>query len=403
MSIVIDIIPSKSYAHRMLICAALSETPSHVECDFPSADIEATKRCIEAMKNGEARMDCGESGSTLRFMIPVLAAKGQRGEFHTEGRLAERPLSPLSKELSSHGCQVIRTGTNTITSEGQLEPGTFILPGNVTSQFVSGILMALPILRKECRVIVTGRLQSAPYIDMTLDVMEQFGIRVQLEQRDTGRTYILPSKQAYHGPEVCRPEGDWSAASNWLVAGVIGTEPVSVRGLNPQSRQGDREIITALRLFGADIRIEGDLVTAYPSKLHGAKIDVAQTPDLAPAIALAAARAQGVTKIDNTLRLHMKESDRVKAICSVMEYLGVKAEEQPNQIWITGNGGKPFRGGTMDNFGDHRVVMMEAIASLAADSPVVIRDADAVSKSYPGFFQVLEKAGLAGNVKAEWR
>ncbi len=399
MSIVIDIIPSKTYAHRLLICAALSETPCRVDCDFLSDDLNATRRCVRALRDGGNVLDCGESGSTLRFLLPVAAALGRRTEFRSSGRLMERPLSPLYDELITHGCRLSPKGVSPLTIEGQLEPGTFLMPGNVSSQFISGALMALPILRKDSQIIVSGKLQSAAYVDCTMDVLAQFGIRVETEIRATGRTYTVPGKQVYRGPEVCRPEGDWSGAANWLLAGAIGEEPVSVRGLNPDSKQGDRAIVDLLRSFGAKVEVQDGLVTAYPSELKGIRVDISGIPDLAPVVALAGACASGETNIVNALRLRMKESDRIRSICNVLTGLGVKAEELPDQIRILGKNKKPLLGGTFSSENDHRIVMMEAVASLRTESSVRITGAEAVNKSYPGFFEVMETAGLAGNVE----
>ena len=400
MSILVDIIPSKTYAHRLLICAALSETPCEVQCDFHSDDLDATRRCLQAIREGSGVLDCGESGSTLRFMLPVAAALGISAEFRTSGRLMDRPMSPLSDELASHGCELSPPGVSPLRISGQLKPGTFIMPGNVTSQFVSGLLMALPILKKESRVIVSGRLQSSAYVDCTIDVLEQFGIHIEVEERETGRTYIVPGKQSFRGPAVCLPEGDWSGAANWLLAGAIGKEPVSVRGLNPDSKQADRQIVEILRQFSAKVETEGDVVTCYPSSLTGNKVDISGNPDLAPVIALAGACAAGETRIVNALRLRMKESDRISSICSVLSGLGVHTEELPDEIHIQGCGEELLQGGIFSSENDHRIVMMEAVASLRSDSPIRIEGAEAVNKSYPGFFRVMEEAGLAGNV--EW-
>ena len=241
MSISIDIIPSKSYAHRQLVAAALSETPCSVVCDFASEDIEATRKCLAALEpslsgrsgnkgltasapetDSICTLPCGESGSTLRFLLPLAGALGTKARFLTQGRLAERPMDPLRDELTVHGCSLSEPGVSPITIEGQLTPGTYMLPGNVSSQFITGLLLALPLLKKKSTLVVTGKLQSSPYIDITLDVLKQFGIQIEQEVRESGRTYEIPGNQHYQGPERVITEGDWSGAAFWLAAGAIG-------------------------------------------------------------------------------------------------------------------------------------------------------------------------------------
>ena len=240
MGVKIKIIPSKSYAHRAMICAALSENKSTVRCDFPSKDIEATRACVDVLKNGGTLLKCGESGSTLRFLLPVFAALGRKGIFVPEGRLAARPLSPLYEELQSHGCILSPKGESPITVEGKLIPGTFHLPGNISSQYISGLMMALPLLEGKSRIDIEGELESAAYVDMTLEVLSAYDIVWIKKVTSKGVSYEIPYKQKYSGPETFYVEGDWSAAAFWLCAGAIGKNAVTVSGLNLQSSQGDR-------------------------------------------------------------------------------------------------------------------------------------------------------------------
>jgi 3-phosphoshikimate 1-carboxyvinyltransferase len=383
----IDIIPSKSYAHRALICAALSARPCRVICNLASDDIEATRACVAAMNAGSEIMECGESGSTLRFMLPVLAGRGQKGSFRTKGRLGQRPLSPLYEELSAHGCRLSPRGETPITIEGQLIPGDFTIPGNVSSQFITGLLLALPMLDGDSRIMVEGRLESSAYVDMTLEVMKQFGIRIDC--RDN--VFSVPGSQKYQGPAEYTVEGDWSAAAFWLAAGAIGRVPVRINGLNLASIQGDRGIVDIMKNFGADIRIEEGGMTAYPSKLNGTDVDVSGVPDLTPAIALAAAVAGGRTCITGAGRLRIKESDRLVSISSDLNRLGADVTELEEGLVIEGTGGKPLKGGSADSFGDHRIAMMAAVAALASKGKVAITGKDAVNKSYPGFFEEMAK------------
>ena len=416
----IDIIPSKSYAHRALICAGLEQIQQgsprcRVVCDLPSKDIEATRRCVEALIAGDPVMACGESGSTLRFLLPVLGALGKEGIFQTEGRLGERPLSPLKEELEAHGCKV-GTGS-TVTISGQLTPGTFTIPGNISSQFITGLLLALPLLDGDSRIQVTGTLESAAYVDITREVLAQFGIPVTHKASDTGcgMVFEVSGRQAFRGPETLVPEGDWSAAAFWIAAGILGKEPVEIRGLNLASRQGDREIVSIARQFGAQIQTrrtdvcgsgnstgcpenEESLIIT-PSETKGITVDVSGIPDLAPVIALIGARSSGTTRITGAARLRIKESDRLSAIAAVLTGLGVSVLEEEAGLVIEGTCGKPFAGGELDGWNDHRIVMMEAIASIVSCEPVTICGKEAVSKSWPGFFRVLENAGLGGNVR----
>lgn len=383
----IDIIPSKSYAHRALICAALSKTPTEVICPLDSEDIRATRACVGALAAGEIVMDCGESGSTLRFMLPVLGALGRKGTFVTKGRLGKRPMGPLADQLTAHGCAVGRNDQERLTVDGRLTGGIFHLPGNVSSQFITGLLLALPNLAEDSRIVIDGHLESAAYVDITLDVLKDFGIRIGVEEN----AFFIEGGQKFRGPAEYTVEGDWSAAANWLVAGAIGSEPVRVRGLNTDSRQGDMRIVEVLGSLGCEIGVSGEDVTSYPSELSGTEIDVSGIPDLTPAIALAAAMAHGQTRIINAGRLRLKESDRLTAISETLNSLGARVIEEPEGLIIEGSGGVQLDGGTADSFGDHRIVMMAAVASLVSRNKVEINGREAVNKSYPGFFKELEK------------
>lgn len=399
MSIIIDIIPSKSFAHRAYLCSALSDHPSQVICRFTSEDIEATRECVRALREGESVMECGESGSTLRFLLPVMGALGRRGVFMTKGRLADRPLSPLREELERHGCRLSPPGTSPVTIEGQLTSGEYVIPGNVSSQFISGLLTALPLLKGNSTVVIEGPLESSAYVDITTEVLMKFGIGWVKKITGDGCCYEIPGGQMYQGPRQYVVEGDWSNAAFWLCAGVIGKEPVTVRGLRKDSLQGDRRIVDILRDFGAELRWDGSEITAFPSRLTGTEVDVSGVPDLAPVIALAASVASGRTDINNAGRLRLKESDRLTSVAESMNALGARVREKKDKLVIRGSGGASLIGGYVKSWGDHRIVMMEAMASLVCEHKVIIRGKEAVSKSWPVFFQELERAGLAGNLK----
>ena len=383
----IDIIPSKSYAHRALICAALADKKTRVVCELTSDDITATRSCISAMTEGTETMECGESGSTLRFMLPVLAAQGKKGRFITKGRLAERPIEALRRELIAHGCRVSPEGESPVTVEGQLTSGKFALPGNISSQFVTGLLLALPLLAGDSTVVIDGELESSAYVDITLDVLKKFGIDIEYD----GCEFFVKGGQKFCGPLEYFVEGDWSAAAYWLVLGAIGREAVSVGGLNMDSKQGDRGIVEVLRAFGAEIEIKDSRIIAYPSSLKGTVVDVSGIPDLTPAIALAASVAEGRTEIINADRLRLKESDRLTAISNTLNSLGGQITELRGGLIIDGNGGARLKGGSVNSYGDHRIVMMAAAASVVSEKTVEIEGREAVNKSYPGFFTELLK------------
>ncbi|MBR5315733.1 MAG: 3-phosphoshikimate 1-carboxyvinyltransferase [Firmicutes bacterium] len=389
----IQIIPSKSDAHRALICAALSETPCQVICNATSKDIEATKACLGAFQAGQRQMHCGESGSTFRFLLPVMAALGYSCEFLPEGRLPERPLSPLYEEMENHGCKLSPQGTVPFVLEGQLQPGDYHIPGNVSSQYISGLLFALPMLDGDSRILIEGKLESVGYVDMTLKVLADFGIVVRI----TEEGYEIPGGQSYEGPPVYQVEGDWSNGCFWLVAGALSEEGIKVCGLDLNSLQGDKAIIDLLKQMGADVTIDQEGILIKGGHLHGIEIDASQIPDMVPILAVAALAAEGTTEIKNAGRLRIKESDRLATVSTVLNGLGGQIKELEEGLIITG--GRALSGGEVDSYNDHRIAMMAAIASLLCEDKVVIEGADAVNKSYPDFFQVLEEVGLDGNVE----
>ncbi len=398
MSINIEIIPSKSYAHRALICAALSKNKSRVICDFPSKDIMATKSCVEVLRKGGTLLDCGESGSTLRFLLPVFGALGRKGIFMAEGKLPQRPLSPLYEELEKHGCRLSPKGENPIVIDGKLTTGDFKISGDISSQYISGLMMALPLLEGNSKIEIEGKVESAAYIEMTLDVLAKYDIVWIKKVTKSGVTYEIPYKQVFSGPEEFYVEGDWSAAAFWLCAGAIGREKITVSGLNLKSVQGDRQIVDILKGYGAEVLENENAVTVFPSKLQACDVDLSQIPDLGPAIALLAVAAEGKSRLKNGARLRLKESDRLRAITKTLKVLGGKVKEKKDGLIIKGLAGGMLRGGMVESFNDHRIVMMEAVASLISDSPVVINGRNAVNKSYPGFFEVMKNKKIDGNI-----
>lgn len=387
-------IASKSQAHRLLICAALAEGQTEIRCAEISRDIEATADCLRALgakityKNGiytvipiekvekNAILNCGESGSTLRFLLPVAAALGADATFELHGRLPQRPLSPLWEELERHGCSLSRPTENTLRCQGQLKGGRFTLAGNVSSQFISGLLFALPLLNDNSEICLTTELESASYVNMTLEALKHFSICPE------GWT-IHPKKGKSSGCYTV--EGDWSNAAFWLCAGAI-SRPVTLRGLDPRSPQGDRKVLEVLKAFGAEIQWAEDTVTVCPQPLKGIELDAKDIPDLVPPLALVAAFAKGQTRIYNARRLRIKESDRLATVAQTLTALGGQVEITEDGLLISGTG---LTGGCADSHNDHRIAMLCAIAS--SRCPVQLTGAEAVNKSYPRFWEDLEK------------
>ena len=367
--------PSKSQAHRLLIAAALADGESRIEHLADSQDIQATRRCMAALKApGEDLpvLDCGESGSTLRFLIPVALALRGGGRFTGRGRLMERPQKPYFDLFDEKGI-AYRQEDGVLTVQGRLTPGTFALPGDVSSQFVTGLLYALPLLEGDSRITLTTPLESRGYVDMTLGALERFGIRAECPD---GRTLRVPGGQTYR-PCRAAVESDYSQAAFYYAANGLGGQ-VEILGLNPRSAQGDRCIVP------------------YHMQLCGpgeAELDVSQCPDLVPPLAAHAALRQGITRIVNAARLRIKESDRLTAVTQVLTALGADVVEGADRLTITGQPEGLAGGVTVDSHNDHRIAMMAAVAATRCAAPVTITGAECVAKSYPDFWEDYERLG----------
>lgn len=397
--------PSKSEAHRYLICAAQADAPTRVLCTQTNDDIDATVACLHALgatvtrtKDGfdvapirhapaAADMDCGESGSTLRFLLPVAAALGTSARIHMHGRLPLRPLSPLYELLEQNGVALSAKGSNPLLVSGRLCGTELAIAGDVSSQFISGLLFALPLLDRDtpCSLRLIGRVESRPYLDMTLAALAAFGISVK--ERD-GVLTVSPHSR-YVSPGTLAVGGDWSGAAPWLCMGALGKHPVTVTGLDTACAQGDKAILGLLSDMGAEISADAaaGAVTVFPSSLHGTELDASNVPDLVPVIAATAALACGTTRISGAARLRLKESDRLTATATVLGTLGAKIEETDDGLLITGQ--RELKGGCVDAFGDHRIAMAAAVAALGCALPVRIDGAQAVAKSYPTFWEQL--------------
>ena len=395
---VIQIPASKSQAHRMLICAALSREPSRLILDGFSADIEATMQGLEALgarceetANGlsvtpvgvcpaQARLDVGESGSTLRFLLPVLGALGVQAEIRMHGRLPERPLSPLWEVLEAHGMRLQQDGT-ILHTDGQLIAGDYSLPGSVSSQFISGLLFALPLLGGNSTLAVTGALQSARYVSMTEQALAEAGI---LTKKD-GPVWQIGGGQRYASPAVQTVEGDWSNAAFFLCMGALSATGVTVTGLNSTSLQADRAITEILVRFGAELTVSEGAVTVRRGVLHGITLDAGPIPDLVPVVSCLAALCDGETRVENAARLRLKESDRLQTTAALLSALGGSVRELPDGLIISGRG--RLSGGTVDACGDHRIAMSAAMAACGCEGPVTVSGSECVAKSYPAFWE----------------
>ena len=382
--------PSKSQAHRALIAAALSGGFSVLKNLAPSQDIRATTACLSAMgahfeelEGGVVRVhglgnsipqhrepwltrfDCGESGSTLRFLIPVALAVQGGGVFTGRGRLMERPQKPYFHIFDEKGI-FCKQKDGTLTIRGELKPGEYRLPGNVSSQFVTGLLYTLPLLEGDSEIVLTSPLESRGYVDMTLDVLKDFGIAVENQNYER---FMVPGGQSFQARNFT-VEADWSQAAFWYAAIALGSS-LELEGLNAFSTQGDMEIIPCfLKLQGAG-QVE---------------LDVSDCPDLVPPLAvMSALRAGKATRLTNAARLRMKESDRLASVTQVLTALGTQVEEGPDFLKITGRDG--LAGGvTVDCHNDHRIAMMAAVAATRCKAPVTLLGAECVKKSYPNFW-----------------
>lgn len=404
----VSIIPSKSVAHRLLICAALSDAPTEIVCNASSKDIEATASCLRKMgaeikeKDGIFRTEpiikplggevfCGESGSTLRFLIPVAAALGEETVFTGAGRLPARPCMPLVESLRAQGADIEYEGMLPMTVRGGLRSGKFSIAGDISSQFITGLILALPLLGGESEIEITGRIESRPYIEITLDCIRKFGIEASFEEnviRFGGGKYRAPE-------ERLAVEGDWSNAAFWLCLGALTEKGITVSGLNRESLQGDRAVVEILSRFGAEVTWSGGDITVRGGKLRATDIDAAEIPDLVPVLSVVAAVADGKTRIYNAQRLRIKESDRIESTLSLLRAIGADAAETEDGLEIIGK--KNLIGGEVRSFNDHRIAMSAAVASAVTEGKVTISGAEAVRKSYGDFFEILRSLGAEIN------
>lgn len=376
----ITVPPSKSISHRALICAALADGKSEITNLLDCADTRATidilrafgaqitqskdKTVVEGIKtpSAEAIADCCESGSTLRFLIPVAAALGCSTEFIGKGKLPQRPITPYFTELGKNGITFERDAMPYKIS-GRLKAGDYSLAGNISSQFISGLLFALPLLDGDSRIILTSAPESKPYVDITIAELKKFGVEIA----ETEYGWHVAGNQRYK-PFNTAIEADMSQAAFFVVANALGSK-IEIEGLNPDSLQGDRAILDIVKKANG----------------NAFEVDASQIPDLVPILAVLAALSKGTSKITNCARLRIKECDRLAAITEELNKLGAKVTELPDSLVI--NGVSEFHGGICDSHNDHRIPMSLAIAATRGSLPVTINGAECVGKSYPTFFE----------------
>ncbi len=417
----ISAIASKSVAHRLIIAAALANGTTDVVCNTTCADIDATIRCLTALgariertesgfaihpipksqEHGILRalagstLDCGESGSTLRFMLPVACALGADATFTGSQRLGERPLSPLAEELIAAGCELTGLGSLPLQETGRLRAGRFQLPGNISSQYISGLLLALPVLGQPSEIDVLGQIESKPYVTLTIQALHAFGISVDVARAmradGTPITRFTLDGSPYRTPGTVYVEGDWSNAAFWLCAGALGREPISVDGLSLSSVQGDRNVLAALSRFGARVRRTPGTATVQPDRVNGFTLTAQDVPDLVPVLSAVAAVADGTTVIRDCTRLRIKESNRLETTAHELNALGAHVRVEDDKLVIEGV--PALSGGIVDSHNDHRIAMMAAVAATRCTAPVEIHGAEAVNKSYPSFFEHYRKLG----------
>lgn len=401
---------SKSELHRALIIALLTPQTTRIEARGISDDVRVTIGCLEALgarvsvEDGvieitgpdqfpqSAVLECGESGSTLRFFLPLVAALGVTTTFNMAESLYMRPHQPLLDQLTQHGCAV-STQIGQIVVSDQLLPGTFSLPSDVSSQYISGLLMALPLLYGPSTIKLDGPIESYGYVNMTLDAIESASIDIEEDEL----SFTIPGNQTYMSLPRVFVGGDWSAAAFWLIADALGAN-VKLSNLNEASYQPDAAIRYIFERFGTRV-VEHEETYALHERLDEVIVDVSQTPDLAPALAVLAAFAQGQTSFINAARLRLKESDRIASICAMLTSCGVKVHEEKDGFAVYGS--SEIKGGAVESYGDHRIAMAAAILGCFSAAPVLIKGAECVAKSYPDFFDDLAQLGGKCHVAVE--
>ena len=407
----ISVHSSKSLGHRAIIAAGLSTDNCIIENVVFSEDILATcnamrdigvsvsesedKLTIEGNKFTSAinnKIDCKESGSTLRFLIPIVLLTGKEFTFIGQGRLAQRPLTPYYKIFKEQNIKYSSDEGLPLTVQGRLKTGIYKVPGNVSSQFITGLLFALPLLNGDSKIVVTSELESKAYVDLTIDVLSKFSVKIE----NVGYSEITIVGNQQYKARNYKVEGDFSQAAFWLVAGILGEE-ILCDDMNINSLQGDLAIVDLIVRMGGDVSIKEGKIKTKKSKTHGIIINASECPDLVPILAVLASLSEGTTKIINASRLRIKECDRLKAMATELTKLGGDVVETEDGLII--QGAEKLNGGTVDSLNDHRIAMALSVASIRCRQPVIITNSAGVKKSYPKFYKDFE---MLGGVINEW-
>lgn len=405
----VNVPPSKSDVHRAIICAAMANGVSRISPVALSNDIKATIGCIKVLgadavlennvltvdgtnmyKNKTALLDCGESGSTLRFFIPIAAVGNINATFVGKGKLPQRPIGIFTEALPKAGTVCKTEGGLPLEIKGQLKSGIFEIPGNVSSQFITGLLLALPILEGDSEIVLTSPLESVGYIAMTIRTMKQFGVNIQA----TEKGWHIKGGQSYKTCDYTT-DGDWSQAAFFMVLGAVSGK-VTVKGVAKDSTQGDKKCAQILARFGAKVTQLDNEVTVEKGELKAITIDASQIPDLVPVLSVCAAFAEGTTKIINAERLRIKECDRLKATAELLNNLGGKVKELSDGLEITGV--SSLKGGNVNGYNDHRIVMSAAVCAARSDEDITATFAMSINKSYPDFYIDYNSIGGKANV-----
>lgn len=400
-------IPAKAHAHRALIAAALATSPSTILISHSSKDIDATMDSLRALgatityEHGVAHVTPNpapsigqvlphESGTTLRLLLPVSASICGTVKVDAKGRLPERPLEPLLSEMKDHGMSFSQDAPP-FTMTGRLQGGTFSMTGTVSSQFFSGLLLAAPQLGRTT-VNCTSSLQSKDYVTLTIETMKDFGVQVTEGTTEDGHpSFTIEENQHFHGNEQYPIEGDWSNGAIWLVAAAMTGQSISVTGLRPDSVQADKRILYILEKSGVTCTWNVTNVTVTGKAHQPIHVNLEQMPDLLPILSSLACSIEGESTFINGARLRLKESDRLEAVAHLVRDSGGTIRMKGDNLYITGTG--TLTGGTVDCVNDHRLVMAGALNALIATSPMILKDSEAISKSYPHFFTDWKRLG----------
>lgn len=404
----INVVPSKSYSHRAIIAASLAEGESVITNLIFSEDIKRTiEACCElgaqiitysdyivvrgtgSILRNTGKMNAGESGSTIRFMIPIMLVNACEMEFYGQNHLNKRPLDSYFEIFKENNIEYTHPADSylPLKTKGGLKPGEYYIKGDISSQFITGLLFALPLLDGESVINITSKLESKSYIDLTLDILKKFGINIINENYEK---FIIGGNQKYI-PCNYEVEGDFSQAAFFLAMGALGNN-ISLGCMNLDSLQGDRKIIEDLEKLGTKISYEDNLLKATNSLLKGSIIDLSQSPDLGPVLSVVAALAKGESKFINASRLRIKECDRITCVKEELNKLGALVSESADELYFTGV--DSFNGSLeLHSHNDHRIAMSLAVASTMCSEPIMIDCAESVKKSYPHFWDDFKKLG----------